>query len=302
MWGPALGYMGVVSPMSVWQALLRWTGFTNRETAEAATTDQSRRQTPAMRAAELEQTLHETVEAHGSADARSIAARNNLASKYAQIGRRAAAISQFEHARDDAVATFGDDHEQTDVIRENLAWSYEDAGRFDDAAGQWESLLSNREQSLGNTAGDTVTARARLAQCYRRSGRPDAAIARFEQALEDSMAAAERDGLRLGLSMALTAAGRHNNAIHQLRIALTDRQRRLGHRHHDTLAVHHRLGRTYAQAGRTNEAVDTLRLAYRHGLAVAGDPDIRTLTMRIRRDLAGALSSSGRHRDAAALF
>ncbi|MBB4932157.1 tetratricopeptide (TPR) repeat protein [Lipingzhangella halophila] len=289
--------------MSVWQALLRWTGLTNPEDTNAADADQTNDAgTPAMRAAALERTLQQAVDAYGSADPRSITARNNLAGKYAQIGRRAAATSQFEQALTDAVVTFGDDHEQTDVIRENLAWTYEDAGRFDDAASQWESLLSNREQSLGSTAGDTVTARARLAQCYRRSGRPDAAIARFEQALEDSSSAEERDGLRLGLSMALTAAGRHNDAIHQLRIALAHRQRRLGSRHHDTLMVHHRLGRAYTQAGRANEAVDTLRLAYRHGLAVAGDPDIRVLTMRMRRDLAGALSAAGRHRDAAALF
>ncbi|RNL85039.1 tetratricopeptide repeat protein [Halostreptopolyspora alba] len=292
--------------MSVWQALLRWTGLTSSAEGAADSTDEvddsGRGQTPAMRAAALERTLQETVEVHGSTDPHSVTARNNLASKYAQIGRRAAAISQFETALADAVAAFGDDHEQTDVIRENLAWSYEDAGRFDAAAGQWESLLSHREQSLGSTAGDTVTARARLAQCYRRSGRPEAAIARFEQALEDSSAPEERDSLRLGLSMALTAAGRHNDAIHQLRIALSHRQRRLGHRHHDTLVVHHRLGRAYTQAGRMAEAVDTLRLAYRHGLAAAGDPDIRVLTMRMRRDLAGALSAVGRHREAAALF
>ncbi|WP_394298808.1 tetratricopeptide repeat protein [Allosalinactinospora lopnorensis] len=147
-----------------------------------------------------------------------------------------------------------------------------------------------------------MAARTRLAQCYRRSNRPDAAIAHFEQALEDSAAPEERENLRIGLSMAFASAGRYNDTVQQLRIVLAQRQRRLGSRHHDTLVIHHRLGRTCTQAGQVSEAVETLQAAYRGGLAAAGDPEIRVLTMKMRRDLAGALSAAGRHRDAAALF
>ncbi|WP_245646172.1 tetratricopeptide repeat protein [Nocardiopsis trehalosi] len=284
----------------MWRSLLRRTGFAPNGTPSAGAGPEGR--TPAVRAAALERALQDSLAAHGPDDPRSIAAGNNLASKYAQMGRREAAVSRFEATLEAAVAVFGADHPQTDVIRENLAWSYEDIGRPADAADMWEALLQNRDTRLGATAPDTVAARSRLAVCYRRTGRHDAAIAHFERAVEDAGSVEESEDLRIGLSLAYSGVGRYDDATQQLRMVLAQRNRRLGSRHLDTLLVHHRLGRAYTQAGRPEEAVETLRAAYRSGLAAAGDPEIRMLTLKMRRDLAGALSAVGRHRDAAALF
>ncbi|MBB6171296.1 tetratricopeptide (TPR) repeat protein [Nocardiopsis mwathae] len=294
--------------MSVWRALLRKTRFVSSETRANGAPSPVRvptegpGQTPALRAASLERTLKDHIERLGTEDPRSITARNNLASKYAQIGRREAAVAQFELALDEAARAFGEDHPQTDVIRENLAWSYGDVGRHADAAEQWEALLKHRHENLGPVAADTVTARSRLAVSYRRSGRHDAAIAHFERAIEDAAVPEDRENLRLGLSLAYNAVGRFDDTIQQLRMVLAQRRRRLGSRHLDTLVIHHRLGRAYTQAGRSAEAVETLQAAYRNALAEAGDPEIRMLTMKMRRDLAGALSACGRHREAASLF
>ncbi|WP_131098833.1 tetratricopeptide repeat protein [Streptomonospora litoralis] len=289
--------------MAIWRSLLRKTGFTPADPATATrTSDREQGRTPALRAAALEQTLHEHVESHGSADPRTITARNNLASKYAQIGRRESAVAQFEQALGDAVTAYGEGHGQTDVIRENLAWCYEDAGRHGDAAEQWEALLKHRDEHLGPVAADTVAARSRLAISYRKSGRHDAAIAHYEKAVEDAGVPEAREDLRLGLSLAYASVDREDDGIQQLRMVLAQRRRRIGTRHLETLAVQHRLGRAYTQAGRLEEAVDALRTAYFSGLQAAGDPDIRMLTLRMRRDLAGALSALGRHREAAGLF
>ncbi|GAB3491124.1 hypothetical protein GCM10027440_39880 [Nocardiopsis coralliicola] len=258
--------------------------------------------TPAQRAASLERTLDDRLTRHGSEDPRTIAARNNLASKYAQIGRREAAMAQFEQALDVAVRVFGAEDSQTDVIRENLAWCYGDSGRAADAAVQWEALLRSRTEQLGPVAHDTVEARSRLASALRRSGEYDASIAHYERAIEDAADPLSRESLRTGLSLALNAAGRHGEAIRQLKLVLAQRTRRLGARHYETLVVHHRLGRAYTQAGEHGDAISTLRDAYRNGLAAVGDPEIRMLTFKLRRDLAGAYSAAGRHREAASLF
>ncbi|MFC4564749.1 tetratricopeptide repeat protein [Nocardiopsis mangrovi] len=285
----------------MWRSLLRKTGLASGGLPSPATSPEQGH-TPGQRAAALERTLHETADAFGPDDERTITAGNNLASKYAQIGRREAAVAQFERTLDSAVRVFGEDHEQTDTIRENLAWSLEDSGRPAEAAAIWEVLLEHRDSRLGPVAADTVAARSRLAICYRRCGHHDAAIAHFERAVEDSGVPEEREHLRIGLSTAYAAVGRYDDTTQQLRMVLAQRRRRLGGRHLDTLLVHHRLGRAYTQAGRPEEAVETLRAAYRNGLAAAGDPEIRMLTLKMRRDLAGALSAMGRHRDAAALF
>ncbi|GAB3445215.1 hypothetical protein GCM10027570_15050 [Streptomonospora sediminis] len=292
-----------MSLLAIWRSLLRKTGFAPADPATATrAADREQGRTPALRAAALEQTLHEHVASYGSADPRTITARNNLASKYAQIGRRAAAVAQFEQALEDAVSAYGEAHQQTDVIRENLAWSYEDAARHGDAAEQWETLLKRRDEHLGPVAGDTVAARSRLAISYRKSERYDAAIAHYEKAIEDAGVPEAREDLRLGLSQAYSSVGREDDGIQQLRMVLVQRRRRLGSRHLDTLIVQHRLGRAYTHAGRLEEAIETLRSAYFNGLGAAGDPDIRMLTLRMRRDLASALSALGRHREAAGLF
>lgn len=258
--------------------------------------------TAGMRAASLERTLRSLVERLGTEHPDTITARNNLATKYAQMGRRQAAVQQFELALAEAVAVFGTEHPRTEIIRENLAWAFEDAGRPADAAAQWEELLRDRESAFGPSDEDTVEARTRLAVCYRRIGRLDAAMAHYERALADVKDAERIEDLRLGMSAAQNMAGRHDEAVRQLRMVLAGRRRRLGKGHLDTLTVHHRLGRAYTQAGRTDEAVETLRDAYRVALNSSGDPEVRRLTLRLRRDLAGAYSAAGRHREADALF
>ncbi|GAA3758250.1 tetratricopeptide (TPR) repeat protein [Spinactinospora alkalitolerans] len=290
--------------MSVWRSLLRASRLTGARSAHREPAAPAVQGTPGRRAAKLEQTLREYVETLGADHSRSIAARNNLASQYAQMGRREAAIGQFEEALADSVSALGEEHPQTDVIRENLAWSYEDAARFTEAAAQWEILLQQRRQRLGSAVAETVTARTRLAFCYRRTGQFDAAIVHFERALEDSTGAVsdELEGLRIGLALAFLATDRFDDAAQQFRMVLAQRHRRLGSRHYETLVVQHRLGRTYLQAGRDAEAVETLRSAYRNCLAAAGDHEIRLLTMKVRRELAGAYRSVGRPRDAAALY
>ncbi|MFD6953508.1 hypothetical protein A6A08_08020 [Nocardiopsis sp. TSRI0078] len=258
--------------------------------------------TAGMRAASLERTLRSLVERLGTEHPDTITARNNLATKYAQMGRRQAAVQQFELALAEAVEVFGDEHPRTEIIRENLAWAYEDAGRPADASGQWELLLRERERQFGPSDEDTVEARMRLAVCYRRSGRLDAAVAHYERAIEDVSSTERREELRLGLSAAQNMSGRYDEAITQLRMVLAGRRRRMGKGHLDTLTVHHRLGRAYTQAGRPDEAVEVLRDAYRVALNSSGDPEVRRLTLRLRRDLAGAYNAAGRHREAKALL
>lgn len=278
------------------------TGTPTRATSVKGSGSGSIVPTAGKRAAALEHTLQSLVERLGTEHPDTITARNNLATKYAQMGRRQAAVQQFELALAEAVSVYGEEHPRTEIIRENLAWAYEDAGRPADAAGQWEILLGQRESQFGPADEDTVEARMRLAVCYRRSGRLDAAVAHYERAIEDVASTKRREELRLGLSAAQSMSGRYEAAISQLRMVLAARRRRLGKGHLDTLAVHHRLGRSHTQAGRPDEAVEVLREAYRVALSSSGDPEVRRLTVRLRRDLAGAYNAAGRHREADALL
>ncbi|WP_028649349.1 tetratricopeptide repeat protein [Nocardiopsis sp. CNT312] len=244
----------------------------------------------------LERTLRALVERHGTEHPDTIAARNNLATKYARMGRREMAVQQFELALAEVAAVYGEEHPRTEIIRENLAWALEDAGRPADAAVHWEILLREREDQFGPADEDTVEARAHLAMCYKRSGRLEEAIGHFEQAIESAASPQRRDELRLSLSLALIRSEHHAAAVEQLRTVLASRRRRLGKSHIDTLTVHHRLGRAYTQAHRHEEAVQVLRDAYRTALGASGDPDVRRLTMRLKRDLAGAHAAADRDR------
>ena len=217
-------------------------------------------------------------------------------------GTAADAVSGGEVTLDEAVAVYGDEHPRTEIIRENLAWAFEDASRPADAAEQWQILLSERESQFGAADEDTVEARMRLAFCCRRSGQLDEAIIHYEQAIEHVASQEQREELRLGLSASLNLSGRHGEAIQQLRLVLASRRRRKGKGHLDTLVVHHRLGRAHTQAGQANAAVETLREAYRTALNASGDPEVRRLTLRLRRDLAGAYSAAGRPREADTLL
>ncbi|WP_285760433.1 tetratricopeptide repeat protein [Nocardiopsis ansamitocini] len=297
----ALSRRTVDALTAAWQSVLRTIGFS---APEPTTFGDSTGVTPAERAARLELALDSAVQTLGTHHPRTIAARNNLASKYAEIGRRTAAIAQFEQAVEDALATLGEEHPETEVIRENLALCYEDAARPSEAAGQWESLVQQRNERMGSHAAETVSARASLASAYRKSGLYDAAIAHFELAIGDSrgVASDELEGMRIGLALALKAIGRLEETCGQFRMVLAQRRRRLGARHHLTLSVHHQLGRAYVAAGREPEALRTLRQTYRDCLAAAGDHEVRLLTMRVRRDLAGVYRTAGLHREAAALF
>lgn len=259
---------------------------------------------PIERAAALERGLEECVAHWGSDHPNTIAARNNLASKYSAIGRRGAAISQFEQALNDAVEVLGEEHAQTEVIRENLAWCYEDAARFEEAVHQWERLVHQRTEKLDADDADLVTAHAHLALAYRRTNRFDAAIVHYEHALGDSVDAppSASESWRIGLALALKSAGRLEEAGQQFQLVLGQRRRRLGPRHHQTLTVHHQLGLVYALADLETEAVRTLQATYRDCLAAAGDPEVRLLTLKVRRDLAAAYRAAGRPREAASLF
>ncbi|GAA3973343.1 tetratricopeptide repeat-containing protein [Thermobifida alba] len=259
---------------------------------------------PPERTAALERALAECAEQRGQDHPDTIAARNNLAGRYAATGRRDAALAQFERALDDAVRVLGEQHPLTEVIRENLALCHEDAARFAEAAHHWQLLLDQRTARLGRHATDTLLTRARLAAACRRTGRLAEAAEHYRGVLEQHSAfsAEEVEAWRLGLALTLRRAGRADEAREQLRTVLSQRSRRLGARHPRTLAVHHQLGLAYAHAGRPEEAARVLREAYLRCLAAAGDPDVRLLSLRIRRDLAAAYRAAGRARDAAALY
>ncbi|WP_310910371.1 tetratricopeptide repeat protein [Lipingzhangella rawalii] len=259
--------------------------------------------TPSARAAWLEQTLQEYVTTLGPQHHRSIAARNNLAAKYAQVGRRTEAISQFERALEDSVSALGEDDPQTDVIRENLAGTLDDARRYEEATHHWLELLRQREQRFGPRDVSTVQARAGLATAYRRTGQLDSAVTHFERALaDDPDPGGERvESLRVGLALAHRASGRFETAAQQLRMVQAQRMRRLGPRHPDTLSVQLHLGRLQLTAGRFAAGTRTLEQAYGEALTASDDPDVRVLTMRLRRELAQAYRAMGRERAAAAL-
>src|SRR5690606_41396272 len=78
---------------------------------------------PTERTAALELALAECAEQLGPDHPDTIAARNNLAGRYAATGRRDAALAQFGQALDDAVRVLGErseEHTSELQSRENL--------------------------------------------------------------------------------------------------------------------------------------------------------------------------------------
>lgn len=254
------------------------------------------RRSPTERVRLLEETLEEYLDTLGPWHHRTIAARNNLAAAYVQRGRNADAAAEFERALADCRQVLGEGTQQTDVIAENLAYCYEDATRWDDAAALWEKLVQYRTSRLGTTAQETVTARTGLAHAYRRTGQVDAAVAHAERAVDDAESAdgARVEQLRIGLARAYRDAGQLDAGIRQLRMVYARRRQRLGSAHADTLGLRHRLGRWQHKAGHSEEAASTLHGAYRVALSASGDPEIRLITLRLRRDLARTHRELGR--------
>lgn len=301
--------MGVLRLAAAWRALQRAGRWLPRQVGSDTALPSSSRpypaagRTPAQRATRLEQVLNEYLDTLGARHHRSIAARNNLAAQYSQLGRTEAAVAEFERALADAREALGDRDPQSDVIRENLAYCYEDARRFGDAAALWEALVQQRSQNFGARAVETVNARASLAAAYGKTDQLEAAVAHAERAVEDAtLLSGERlEQLRIGLTRAYRDAGQIDAAVQQLRMVLAQRQHRLGAAHADTLALGHRLGRLQLEAGRSEDAATTLRGAYKDALSASGDPEVRLLALKIRRDLARSYRSAGRDHDIAEL-
>jgi tetratricopeptide (TPR) repeat protein len=257
----------------------------------------------AEQTAALERVLTECAQRHGEEHPDTIAARNNLAGRYAATGRRDIAVTEFERALSDAVRTLGEHHVLAEVVRENLAVCHEDADRFGDAAHHWQQLVAQRAARLGRHHPDTLLARARLAVACRRAGRLREAADHYRDVLQHSAAFSAEDveAWRLGLARTLRRMGQDDECRAQLRLVVAQRRLRLGVRHPRTLAVHYQLGLSYARSGRPEEAVRVLREVYRHCLAAVGDPEVRRLALRVRRELAAAYRAAGRPQAVAAL-
>jgi Tetratricopeptide repeat len=119
----------------------------------------------------------------GESHSKTLSARNNLASAYAEAGRLVEAFPLLERTVTDRETALGDTHPDTLISRNNLASACQMAGRLAEAIPLYELTLVLREMILGDTHPDTLGSRNNLASAYVEAGRLAEAIPLQERTL-----------------------------------------------------------------------------------------------------------------------
>ena len=120
----------------------------------------------------LEQNLAGCERVLGPGHLRTLAARNNLANAYRDVGRATEAIPLLEQNLAGCERVLGRGHLRTLAAGSNLAAAYQAAGRAAEAIPLLEQSLAGCERILGPGHPRTLAARINLAAANQAAGRP----------------------------------------------------------------------------------------------------------------------------------
>jgi tetratricopeptide (TPR) repeat protein len=203
-----------------------------------------------------------------------------------------------------AVATgierrLGAGHEDAQLAVARLASAALAAGLGSDAVALYHRVLETQARYLGGDHPRTTAARAEYGTALLAVGRPGDAIPVLESVLE------RPDGVDVlavqdSLGAAYQAAGRHKDAIKVIERTLTERERRQGVDHPETISTRCRLARAWLDAGHAKDAIKHGRRALEGAERVLG-PDSQD-TIDAVTVLASAHHAARRVRDAISLY
>lgn len=241
----------------------------------------------------------------GSENPSTLAAGNNLAICYADLGRHADALKLREETVRLYKAKLGPDHPDTLASMHNLANGYAELGRCTEALRLNEETLRRRRATLGPDHPDTLESMHNLAYCYKELGQHADALRLNEETLarrRTRLGADHPDTLSSMNNLATNYAelGRQLEALKLREETLARRKSKLGPDHPQTLSSMHNLALSYAELGRHDEARKLNDETLARRLAKLG-PD-HTDTLASMNNLAACYSALGQHAAALELY
>jgi len=234
---------------------------------------------------------------------------DNLATSYAELGRREEALKLREQQVELERATLGPEHVDTLEAMNNLGASYSSVGRHADALRLFEETLVLREAKLGADDPETLRARYNKARALAALGRVSEAVQLHEQTFARRKAILgpthpDTFWSMTNLAGCYATLGRQDEALRLREETFALQEHKLGIDHPDTIASMNNLALSYAAAGRRAEALKLLEQAATLQNAKLGPSHPRTL--RTVYNLAcmhalmiGEASDGGKHADLA---
>ena len=189
-----------------------------------------------------------------------LAAMQDLAISYYEVGRRAEALTSREAVLAGRRQVLGEGHTETLDAMNQLAVSYYGAGRQEEARALREEVLQRRLEMDGRGSESVLRAIYNLAKSYFDVGRFEEALRMREEVLAGRRAllgAGHMDTLaamgELGRSYA--AAGRWAEALRMAEAVLKGRREELGPKHHSTLSAMAAVAGAWHDKGDWDEAL-----------------------------------------------
>ncbi|MBI4606387.1 MAG: serine/threonine protein kinase [Planctomycetes bacterium] len=217
----------------------------------------------------------------GEADARTLAALNDLGLVLEEQGRAAEARDALAEALAKSRSVLGPEHPQTLSAANNLALALKALGDHAGARRLLEDTVEARRRLLGEAHRDTLTAMGNLAQLYADHGPVAKAKPLFRRVLASHERTLGPDHPETLISASMLSA--HLQLLGELAEA-EDLRRRchaalvrvLGEKHDDTIASWFHLAKLLHQRGKLDEAVEELRAALQRMREVHREDNVHT--------------------------
>jgi len=113
--------------------------------------------------------------------------KNNLASRYENLGRYEKARDLFESALESDIENFGEGHSKVAIRQSNLAIVYRNLGDHEKARGLLEAALASDIDNFGEGHPSVAIRQSNLANVYRKLGEHEKARDLLESALESDI-------------------------------------------------------------------------------------------------------------------
>jgi hypothetical protein len=229
---------------------------------------------------------------------------NNLANRYAAVGRHAEALRLREETLALFKAKAGPDHPDTLKCFSNLANSYAAAGRHAEALKLREETLTLGKAKLGPDHPDTFKNMSDLASSYADLGRHAEALELHERTLalrKVKLGPDHPDTLWSMFNLGNTSAalGRHAEALQLRQQTLRLREAKLGRTHPDTLRSMRSLAENLVRLDRAAEAVPVIDECVRrsagqlvHAKLIPAVMDLRLRHFEKAQDAAGCRATA----------
>ena len=224
--------------------------------------------------------------------------KNNLASRYEDLGRYEKARDLFKSALKSDIENFGEGHSNVATIRSNLAEVYRNLGEHEKARGLLELALKSGIENFGEGHPSVAIRQSILGEVYRNLGDHEKARNLLESALKSGI---ENFGeghpdvaiRQSNLAVVYGDLGEHEKARNLLESALKSDIENFGEGHPNVAIFQGILGTVYERLGEHEKARELCQKAWNTFMAIFGENHPHTKTAKANLDVIIAKQNAG---------